>query len=158
MVTNFEYGYESNIKDKVAGKGSQQLTAYEVTKANRYASEIINSVLDRPAGFVISVNQSTTIPPGGEITSTEPYANSISAIAEKLGTQLLRYDFNEQVAKSESEWTQAMAELAEIKKSLSKLGTVTSTKTVVAGTKVTYPSNPDASFISGVRRRTVFWN
>jgi hypothetical protein len=158
MVINFEYGYEQNIKDKVAGKASGQLTAYEVTKANRYASDVINATLDRPGGFQITVEQTGPTPAAGTITSTEPFANSISAIAEKLAAQSLRFDFNEQEAKSKVEWRQAMDELLEIKASLSKLGTVTSTKTIAYSKPSTFPSDPNASFISGVRKKVTFWN
>lgn len=151
MVTNFEYGYEQNIKDKVAGKASTQLTAYEVTKANRYASDIINSVLDKPDGFQITVEQTGPTPTPGTITSTQPFANGISAIAEKLAAQSLRFDFNEQELKSKAEWQQAMDELLEIKASLAKLGSVTSTKTIAGSTPSTYPANLNANFVSGVR-------
>jgi hypothetical protein len=159
MVTNFEYGYEQNIRDKVAGKAAGQLTDYEVTKANRYASDIINSVLDKPDGFDIVVEQEGPTPEPGTITSTQPFANSISAIAEKLAAQSLRFDFNEQELKSKAEWKQSMDELLEIKKSLAKIGgIVVSSKTIASSTPVTYPSNPDASFISGVRKKVNLWN
>src|SRR5262245_25840147 len=116
MVTNFEYGYETNIKDKVGGKAGQQLTAHELTKANRYASDIINVETERNEGWAITVNQTN-----GTITSTEPFANAISAIAEKLAAQMLRNDFTEQEAKTKLEWQQAMDELARIKANLAKL-------------------------------------
>jgi hypothetical protein len=156
MVTNFEYGYEQNIKDRVAGKASTQLTTAELTKANRYASEVINAALDKPTGFDIVVTQ--TGGGAGTITSNEPFANAISAIAEKLAAQALRFDFNKQEEKSNVEWKQAMAELAEIKASLAKLGTVVTTKTIASFTPSTYPSNPKANFISGVRKKVTFWN
>jgi hypothetical protein len=156
MVTNFEYGYEQNIKDRVAGKASTQLTPQELTKANRYASEVINAALDKPEGFGIVVTQ--TGGGAGTITSNEPFANSISAIAEKLAAQALRFDFNEQEEKSKVEWKQAMDELAEIKKSLAKLNVVTSEKTIASFTPSTFPSNANANFISGVRKRLLFFN
>jgi hypothetical protein len=149
MVTNREYGYEQNIKDKVAGKASGQITTYELTKANRYAGDIIYSITDYD--FVISVNQSN-----GTITSDEKFANAISAIAEKLAAQLLRYDFNEQVVKSKAEYEQAEKELMDIKKNL---GLVTSSsKTIASSTPLTNPSNPTAPFISGVRKKVYLWN
>lgn len=149
MVTNREYGYEQNIKDKVGGKASTQLTAAELTKANRYAGDIIYSITDYD--FQITVDQNN-----GNITSNEKFANGISAIAEKLAAQLLRYDFNEQEAKSEKEYQQAMMELMEIKKNLGLV--TTSSKTIAGSTPNTYPSNENALFISGVRKHTIFWN
>ena len=152
-INNFEYGYVNAIKGKVAGKASGQLTPEELTKANRYASDIINVEFDTPEGVDIHVNQTN-----GEITGTAPFANAISSIADKLGAQLLRGNFNEQEVKTKLEWQQAMDELAKIKMSMAKIGgVVVSSKTIAGSTPSTYPSNPNAAFISGVRKPVTRW-
>lgn len=156
-MTDYIYGWNDEIKRKVAGRASTQLEAASIEKANRYGSEIINSETDRVSGgWDITVDQNT-----GQLTTTEPFAYAISAIADKLAAQLLRGNFNEQEVKTKLEWQQAMDELASIKASVAKMesgGGVVSGKTIAYSKPSTYPSNPDAQFISGVRKKVVYWN
>lgn len=150
-----QYGWNDLIKLRVAGKASQQLTTDELDAANMYASDIVDVETDRIntdpllGGWDITINQTN-----GDMTTTEPFAQAIARITEKIAGQSLRFDFDKQEMKSSKEYEQAMMELAQIKIALGKLGYLVSTKTVVSTRAATNPMNPDAPYVSGIRRRS----
>jgi hypothetical protein len=150
-----QYGWNDLIKGRVAGQASQTLTTDELDYANMYASDIVDVETDRVninpllGGWDIRVNQTN-----GDITTTEPFAMAISSITNKIAGQSLRFGFDKQEMKSSKEYEQAMMELAQIKIALGKLGYLVSTKTVTYTRYSTNPSDPDAPYVSGIRRRS----
>jgi hypothetical protein len=140
------YGNPERIKERIPGSAATQVTPEGMKRANEYGKVVV----DLESGH----EWTGTIDTNNNFISTEPYGYAIPALSEQISASYIRYDFNEMEAKSDQEFINAVNILHTLRATYTELGLlVTGGNTTVGTRSITYPSNPNGVYISGLSRK-----
>src|SRR4249919_736590 len=140
------YGNPERIKERIPGSAATQVTAEGFQRSNEYAK----AVVDIESGH----EWTGTVDGNGNFISTEPFGFAIPSLSEQISASYIRYDFNEMEAKSDQEYINAVQILNGIRGNYTELGLLVTGGNITVGTRpVTYPTNPNGVFISGLSRK-----